>query len=174
MLEIGIGSGVLGAILKKIDCPYKSMDIDPELTPDYVGSILKIPFSNDSFDVVGCFQVLEHLPFGQFHHALNELLRVACKAVIISLPDDGKLWSYSLYIPKLGTKRVQFPRPFTKTVAHTFDGEHYWEINKKGYEIKRIKEIIENISQGHHFMLERNYRVWENTYHHFFVIKKIV
>lgn len=49
-------------------------------------SIFDLPFDDDSFDVVGCFEVLEHqtdpLP------ALKELARVARKAVILSVPHE--------------------------------------------------------------------------------------
>ena len=49
-------------------------------------SIYDIPFEDNSFDAVGCFEVLEHqvdpVP------ALKELARVAKKHVIISVPHE--------------------------------------------------------------------------------------
>ena len=49
-------------------------------------SIFALPYGNDRFDVVGCFEVLEHqadpLP------ALRELVRVARRAVVLSVPHE--------------------------------------------------------------------------------------
>ena len=49
-------------------------------------SVFALPFPDDAFDVVGCFEVLEHqtdpLP------ALRELVRVARRAVVLSVPHE--------------------------------------------------------------------------------------
>jgi ubiquinone/menaquinone biosynthesis C-methylase UbiE len=170
LLEIGVGSGILGTILKKIGCPYESMDIDSELHPDHTGSVLQMPFSDKTYDAVACFQVLEHLPFENFETSLSELFRVARKAVIISLPDSRRIWKYSIYIPKLGCKNILLPRPFAKKEKAVFTGEHYWEINKEGFEIKTIRSTIESLAKRHAFVLKEDYSVWENPYHHFFIM----
>ena len=41
------------------------------------GSVVDLPFPDRSFDVVGCFEVLEHLPGDLPRRALSELARVA-------------------------------------------------------------------------------------------------
>lgn len=51
-----------------------------------VGDIYNIPFDDDSFDVVGCFEVLEHLHDAP--RALAELARVARKSVVMSVPHE--------------------------------------------------------------------------------------
>ena len=169
MLEIGVGSGMLRVIIKHLlCCNYESIDIDKELQPDYVGSILKMPFPDKKYDVIGCFQVLEHLPYENFEKALWELFRVAKKAVIISLPDAGK--TIKLHIPKIC--RMKFYKwPFQRINQHKFDGEHYWEINKKGYEITKVIKTMTEIAKKNKYTLEKEYRIWENQYHHFFVFR---
>ena len=52
------------------------------------GSIVDLPFPNRSFDVVGCFEVLEHLPDDLPRQALSELARVARRAVVLSVPHE--------------------------------------------------------------------------------------
>ena len=52
------------------------------------GSITDLPFPDRSFDVVGCFEVLEHLPDDLPRQALSELARVARQAVVLSVPDE--------------------------------------------------------------------------------------
>jgi 2-polyprenyl-3-methyl-5-hydroxy-6-metoxy-1,4-benzoquinol methylase len=49
-------------------------------------SIFDLPFDDNRFDVVGCFEVLEHLTDPR--QALKELMRVAGRAVIISVPHE--------------------------------------------------------------------------------------
>jgi predicted SAM-dependent methyltransferase len=173
ILEVGVGPGITSGILKRHDFVYETLDIDPDLHPDHIGSVTEMPFNDRSVDVIGCFQVLEHLPFEQFQIALNELFRVARKRVILSLPDIRPVWSIRLYVPRLLRKRdILFPRPFFKPREHIFNGQHYWEINKKGYSISHIRQIITDCAQMASFVLYKDYRVWEFDYHHFFVLKK--
>ncbi len=51
-------------------------------------SLLALPFADDAFDVVGCFEVLEHLPGDAPALALRELARVARRAVVLSVPHE--------------------------------------------------------------------------------------
>jgi SAM-dependent methyltransferase len=51
-----------------------------------VADIYNMPFEDDSFDVVGCFEVLEHLHDAP--RALAELNRVARRAVVMSVPHE--------------------------------------------------------------------------------------
>ena len=51
-----------------------------------VADITRLPFPDRSFDVAGCFEVLEHLHAPQ--QALRELVRVSRSAVILSVPHE--------------------------------------------------------------------------------------
>lgn len=50
------------------------------------GSLLQLPFSGSSFDLVVCTEVLEHLP--QPAQALEELCRVSRRFVLLSVPRE--------------------------------------------------------------------------------------
>jgi SAM-dependent methyltransferase len=52
------------------------------------GSVVALPFPDNAFDVVGCFEVLEHLPGDLPRQALAELERVARRAVMLSVPHE--------------------------------------------------------------------------------------
>lgn len=61
----------------------------------------KLPFRDNSFDTVVCSDVLEHI--GSHKQAINELLRVARKKVIITVP--AYKWLYGKYDNLLGHRR---------------------------------------------------------------------
>src|SRR3546814_16354296 len=84
-----------------------------------------------SVDVICAFQVLEHMPFETSMQALEEMCRVARKAVVISLPDVETCWPSTVKIPRLGEIKFIIPQPFFSPRQHIFDGEHYW-ISEEG------------------------------------------
>lgn len=168
VLEIGPGNGVLTYLLRKANIDVTTLDFDSSLNPDIVASVTDIPLPDNSFDTVVCFQVLEHLPFYEFQKALKEIYRVAGEYAILSLPDSTRAHRFELWIPKLGIfkRLIQFPR--IKTIKHVFLGDHYWEIGKYGYPLQKIIGNIKNIG----FEVEKTFRVYENPYHRFFILKK--
>jgi SAM-dependent methyltransferase len=167
VLEIGHGSGLFKIVAKLFGTDVETLDHDPDLQPDHVGTITHLPFPDDSYDVVCAFQVLEHLPYNLSLQALKEMARVSRKHIVISLPDASIAWRYQFHIPKIGTYDMLFPRPYIRSQPHEFDGEHYWEINKQGYELKKIKQDFSRIAK-----LTRSYRVKDNPYHHFFFLER--
>ncbi len=170
VLEIGPGPGLFKAAAKIFGLQVETMDLDPELQPNHVGSATSMPFENDLYDVVCAFQMLEHLPFDQSQKALAEMARVARNHVVISLPDAKPVWRYIFYVPKLGEQQILVPRPLIKNPEHKFDGEHYWEINKAGFE---LEYVISEFAKYSNLSLKKTYRVKENPYHRFFVYQKL-
>lgn len=165
VLEVGVGDRVFGSFIKSnTPISYTSVDVAEDLHPDIVGSVLELPFADKSFDVVCAFEVLEHLPFDQFDRALAELARVARTHVVISLPHFGPMLSFSLKIPFLPQLRFAFKIPFHKT--HIFNGQHYWEIGKRGYHISLIRNKL-----SAHGDIVRDFVPFGSPYHHFFVLK---
>ena len=73
VLEVGCGIGYVTNNLRAIGIEVKTLDLQPELQPDVLGSVTDIPLPDDSVDMVVCCQVLEHLPFEEFAKALQQL-----------------------------------------------------------------------------------------------------
>lgn len=169
VLEIGPGPGIFKSVLLSEGIEVKTVDIDPELNPDFVASATDLPFDSNSYDCVVAFQMLEHIPYKDALKAFNEFTRVAKKNVIISLPNAKVLWPVSIYIPRKGDITFNFPKPKIKTTEQVFDGQHYWEINKKGYPLKKIINDFKNSN----LLLRNTYRVKENLYHQFFIFEKV-
>ncbi len=162
VLEIGIGSGFLK---KYLDGKYKyhTLDIAQDLHPDCVGSVLHLPFLSQSFSVVLCCEVLEHLSFDLFPSSLQELRRVARKRIILSLPDRRPF--LSLQLPLLGKQAIYSP---FFTPPHTVSiREHQWEVNTRKVS---LQDIIVCFEQAR-LKLIRTYQVFENYKHRFFILE---
>jgi ubiquinone/menaquinone biosynthesis C-methylase UbiE len=167
VLDVGPGQPFLRSVLSmhRPDIDYKSLDIADDLTPNIKGSVTAIPLPDNSRDLVCAFQVLEHLEFSDFEIALQEMKRVSSKYVFISLPHFGGSIEFQLRVPPF--KRVRFAWRIPRPITHVFNGQHHWEIGKKGYSPKSIRKIMEK-----HFVVIDEYVPFENQYHRFFIMKK--
>jgi ubiquinone/menaquinone biosynthesis C-methylase UbiE len=99
-LDAGCGEGfvarqvidaVPGIELTGCDVSDVALEIAADANPEgrfVVGSLTDLPFPDRSFDVVGCFEVLEHLPGDLPRRALSELARVARRAAVLSVPHE--------------------------------------------------------------------------------------
>ena len=168
VLEIGPGPGIFKSAAKTLGLNVETLDVDPELNPDYVASIFSMSFKDNEIDVVCAFQVLEHLPYDKSLKAFAEMVRISKTGVVISLPDAKRVWPVTMHIPKIGVANMLIPRPFLRLQTHDFDGEHYWEIGKKNYPLNKIINDI-NLSG---FTILKTYRIIELKYHRFFILKK--
>ena len=94
VLEVGAGNGrLIGMLSKKYKTKkFNSVDINQELSKhvektyqnvkSFVGDVTeKLPFKDNSFDIVYTFQVLQHICPQDINKALNELKRVAKKEI---------------------------------------------------------------------------------------------
>jgi len=168
VLEIGVGNKVLSSYLaNNTTVKYASLDIAEDLHPDFVGSVENIKLGNNSFDLVCAFEVLEHLPFEKFIKSLQELKRVSGKHVIISLPHWGRHFAFNIRLPYFKKLKGQYKFNFLP-IKHKFNGQHYWEIGKRGYPLIKIKRDIESAG----FKILKDYIAPDSPYHHFFILEK--
>lgn len=166
VLEVGVGNGFLSEYLRKRGVTLTTVDFDERLKPDVVGSVLNLPFEDQEFDVVVCYQVLEHIPYNDLTIALGELRRASKRKVIISLPDVTPKATLHLRLPMICNRGIVLSLPL-EIHQHVFDGQHYWEIGKKNSPLRIIAETIRKAG----FTIERTYRVYEFPYHRFFVLR---
>lgn len=100
LLDAGCGEGIVARLIHErfpavlltgIDASPGAIAIATRDNPEatfLIGSVLELPFPDDAFDVVGCFEVLEHLPGDLPAKALAEYARVARRAVVLSVPHE--------------------------------------------------------------------------------------
>lgn len=162
-LEVWAGDSIVSLILKRY-LHYENLDLDQELNPDHVWSILDNDISQ-TYDCVCAFQVLEHLPFTTFEKNIKKLKELSNKYVIISLP-------YT-WISLKRELRPFFSSPFYLKIPifykkkYVFDGEHYRDLWYKGTRIKDIKKIL-----SEHFFIRNSYILPDNMYHYFLILEK--
>lgn len=108
LLEIGIGSRFVSDYLKKRGVNITTLDLDFSLKPDCAGSVLHIPFAEEAFFTIAGFELLEHIPYKDFKHALIEMKNAAKSNVIISLPDATRIVKFSFFLPRIGEKRILY------------------------------------------------------------------
>lgn len=166
VLVIGKGNGIVPEYFRLAGIKTVVLDIDETLKPDIIASVLKMPFAENEFDVVLCAEVLEHLPFENFNAALLEIKRVTGNNVVISLPHFGPAIKFLLKLPFLPEIRFIIKLPYPK--KHQFKGEHYWEIGKSEYSLNKIRFNIKKSGLA----ILKDYIVFENPIHRFFILKK--
>ncbi len=168
LLEIGVGNKFVSNYLKERGINTVTLDIERRVNPDIIGSVLDIPFSNERFDLVMCCQVLEHLPYKNFRKALSEIFRVSSSHVILSLPDINRACRFYFMIFRIGKFKKLIPLPKKKAPPCRLDSQHFWEIGREGYSLKKIVNDIKGVG----FKIKKTYRIYEYPYHRFFILEK--
>lgn len=167
LLEIGVGDGLFLNMVRHYGIDAYGMDIDSSLGPSLCGSVLQIPLCDGSVDCTVALQVLEHLPFEKLSGIASELFRVSKSGVIISLPEQGNT-SFVLRLPYVRPINILIPNFFPFHPKHRFDGEHYWEINKRGFPLSRVIQTFDKAGL-------KCRKTWINPfhpYHRFFIFDK--
>ena len=171
VLEIGICQGIFWKYMRELGFQTFTLDFDKNLNPNILGNIIDLPLMNEAIDVIGCFEVLEHLPITEFSGILTEFYRVVRIGAVISVPDINWFLDLRMSIPKLTLQRViTIPRliPKSAPVSPSKHG-HHWHIGNVGFSKKRIVGLIKDSG----FDLLKEFRVPGFPGHHFFVLRKL-
>lgn len=118
-LEVGVGSGLVSAILRNAGMAVATFDINPSLRPDFLGSVQEIEATipRGDYDLIACCEVLEHLPSGALGPAVESFARLS-NNLFLTLPVRTryfgfggvirlpfKVWWCSLWLPLPWPKR---------------------------------------------------------------------
>ena len=164
VLEIGPGPGHTTWLLRQWGLEVTTLDFDESVHPDLVADVTDIPSPDGAYDCVIAAEVLEHLPFEQFPAALAELKRVCRGHVIVTLPAPFVGLSSLVNVPRLNPKGIFLGLPYF--VRHRWDGQHYWELGKRGFGKRRIRSLIRDCG----FKIVREFRPAPSLFCYFFVL----
>jgi SAM-dependent methyltransferase len=130
LLDVGCGNG---DFLRSVEgCYERTCGVDRSAaalkyvkTEKYRASAENIPFEDREFDTVCCLEVIEHLPVNLYVAVLSELVRVADRHVIISVPFDENTRADLVTCPSChcSFNRSYHLRSFDrKKISQLFDG----------------------------------------------------
>ena len=166
VLEIGPGSGYTTFILRAWGMQVTTLDLDANLHPDIVGDVARLGVCNSAFDCVLAGQVLEHIPLDELSLALTELARITKRYVVITLPAPLIGFAGLFNIPMFSPIGIVFGLPYS--AQHRFDGQHYWELGKRGSSIKTVRAKITQSGLS----VIREFRPAPSLYVYFFVAER--
>jgi ubiquinone/menaquinone biosynthesis C-methylase UbiE len=166
VLEVGIGMGLTTWLLRRWGLEVATLDVDPSLEPTYVGDVRALPCADGQFDTVLAAEVLEHLPYCDFEQSLRELRRVARRNVVLTLPCPLVGFHAGLNLPLL--KPLFLACGLPRCSRHRFDGQHHWELGRRGYSKRRIRRSIRAAG----LTIAREYRPGLSLYSYFFVLTR--
>lgn len=170
ILEIGHGNGFVSSYLKAMGYNVTTFDINQNLNPDLVGNIIDIEqyFSQDSFDLILCAEVLEHLPFNLFREILAKLSHITNKSLVLTLPRRHRIlldFTCRIKSPFGNYKHFEV---FWSLPGRLKLEEHHWEIDyKKEFSLKNVSNAISENFEILRTFSESNFR-----YHQFFILRK--
>ena len=170
VLEIGKGKGIAAKLLTLKARSVDTFDLDPETRPSFVGNCARaadINFLTDRYSIIFCCQVLEHMDQVESFTALENLIKLNPKRLILSLPDNRK--SHRLGIT-IGARKfsIVITRPRSgRKISQQNSRQHHWEIYSKN-----IKSLIRHFDSYHSHFLTRHYRLFERPYSHFFIFER--
>jgi SAM-dependent methyltransferase len=102
ILEVGAGDGLIIDGLIKAGYNPVALDISfnalghINTNSRVQGQASQLPFSPNSFDLVLCCELLEHIPDSIFENVLNEIGNIAKNYIIVTVPCREKLeWSHA-------------------------------------------------------------------------------
>jgi ubiquinone/menaquinone biosynthesis C-methylase UbiE len=157
ILEIGCADGRL---LNLIDSKYKvGVDISINALKHvksikYAANVKKLPFADNSFDLVICSEVLEHLNDVIFQDSLKEISRISSKYIMISVPYKEQLfrgiikcYSCNKYYHLFLHKRSFSDRDFHKILPN-YKLVKTYKIGKKNV-LPQFLFKIKNITQNY-------------------------
>ncbi|MCK4386488.1 MAG: class I SAM-dependent methyltransferase [Candidatus Pacebacteria bacterium] len=169
VLNVGAGHGILGFFLKtQTNIKYTSLDINKGDYIDIVADARDIPLEDKSFDLVCSFQTIEHIPYEDAMQVIREMKRVTKNKIIISVPHSGRGTYIDIKLPFIRKIKWFYWKSFNNN--HKYNGVHYWELGTKQVSVKKFKKDIELKLK---LKIEKEFKVFEKPYYHFFVLKKI-
>ncbi|MBO4374636.1 MAG: hypothetical protein J5829_05980 [Lachnospiraceae bacterium] len=158
---------IIEPILKAQGIEVATFDRMKDIDPDYCGDLREIDtiIKDREFDVVLCWQILEHIEFEHFDRIVKYMKGIVRKKLIISLPYSNI--SLNIWVQRtMGRVRLLclgFPRFWQNKI----DKWHKWEMGTKAVSKKAVREVLNK-----YYTIEKEYKCEMYPYHVFFILGK--
>lgn len=151
ILDAGCGNGAitneLGNFYAIVGLDLSPAALEHVQTPKILGSVSSLPFSDKSFDLCMCNEVLEHLHQAELAEAISELKRVATRYVLLSVPNQEQLDQGLVKCPVCGS------------VFHVYG-------HLQSFDIKRLDSLMGMQAKWHKTLGPKTRRVWPQLLHY--------
>jgi ubiquinone/menaquinone biosynthesis C-methylase UbiE len=124
LLDVGCGRGGLVSIAKLVGIEARGCDLAPCEPWIDQAELPVLPYANEQFDVVGCFDVLEHLAEYQIGAAIEELRRVCRKLLVVSVAECSDVRD----VPGIGPTELHLTRRPVDWWREQFGGAPVWPV----------------------------------------------
>jgi hypothetical protein len=138
ILEIGVGSGFAANYLRSKEFCVTTFDIDADKHPDIVGNVVEHQF-DQRFDCLMAFEILEHIPYGEFESVMKTIPQYVGRYAFISLPRNlVSILSGQIKLPRLRPLSWNFRVRRRKIVTEN----HHWELDYGPYNTGRVEQFF--------------------------------
>lgn len=142
ILEVGKGNGFTAMFLKSSGKHVVTVDINESLEPDIVSDLRQLPEKlSESFDVVCCCEVLEHMPWSDLERSIGVLRRYA-PTLFLTLPSARRFLGFGGFsrLPKSRVRSLWIPVPF---IRKQLPPEHFWEVDRSvSTSAKAVRKVL--------------------------------
>jgi methyltransferase family protein len=178
ILEVGPGNYFTTDVLRRLGFQVVTVDMDPAAGADMTADLRDLSLEEESFDVICCFQVLEHIPFADFGKILARLGAASRRYCLLSLPEPGIELGVMLRIPpgwlprrfrrlgdgiplfmKVSRSRPMDPRPWP---------QHQWAVGRRNFSRATVEGEIERAG----FRIVRKFNAPQAMYFLFYVLER--
>ena len=164
LLDVGCGKGVfVNELINNPSCKFSvvvGLDTSKEAlkyvkVDKFCGTIATLPFKNESFDIVSCLELLEHLPSDDFKKGICELERISRKYLIVTVPNGQNLELALIACPKCRCRFNPYlhVRSFNRNTLRTLFA------SSTPLRIVEIGPIVHSLGP----ILHRTYRLFKNN-----------
>ena len=153
VLEFGPGRGVSKALMEHFGIRHIGVDVNPFYAPDVLSTISEYS-TEERFDLVCAFEVLEHNPLEELKPNLEKFASLSKRYVFISVPFSGRWVSLtvSVNLPRLNVQKklalIRERRRKVKRPVETFRNSsdpfrhHWWEVGDKEISKRAMRGLI--------------------------------
>ena len=136
VLDVGAGERSVARSMWP-DATVRTLDADPALKPDVVGTLLSIPEPDDTYDAVVASHVLEHVEYRDATTALKEMRRVVKLGGEVHILVPSLEWA---------ARQILGESMSPVTIPHIYGLQTTpWQYHKAGFRLADLRDLMTSV-----------------------------